>query len=176
MANLSAANIIEQVWEDQRLRAGARGTVFSAGETGGAEQAVPAGHRGDNLCPRCRRPLSDGFYEGVRTKACGACGGRLMDASHVGRILWRREIDFSPELLAKAGRFREDFLATPVKTRRAKRRAVGNLTCPGCGYRLAPRPFSYQYFIPVDKCLACGRVWFDADELEILQILVEKKA
>ena len=50
------------------------------------------------------------------------------------------------------------------------------MTCPSCGYRLAARPYSYQYFMSVDKCLACGKVWFDADELEILQILVEKKA
>ncbi len=176
MADLAPANIIEQVWENQRLRAGARGTVFSAGETGRAAGAVPTGHSGDNLCPRCRRPLSDGFYEGVPTKSCGTCGGKLVDASHVGRILWRREFDFSPELLAKAGRFREEFLSNPVKSRRSKWKAVGNLTCPDCGYRLAPRPFNYQYFIPVDKCLACGRVWFDADELEMLQILVEKKA
>jgi Zn-finger nucleic acid-binding protein len=38
------------------------------------------------------------------------------------------------------------------------------------------RPYNYQYFVPVDKCLICHKIWFDADELELLQILVEKKA
>jgi Zn-finger nucleic acid-binding protein len=37
------------------------------------------------------------------------------------------------------------------------------------------RPYSYQYFIPVDKCFSCQKIWFDADELEILQILIEKR-
>lgn len=40
---------------------------------------------------------------------------------------------------------------------------------------MKPRPYNYQYFIPVDKCLSCYKVWFDADELEILQVLIEKK-
>jgi len=39
---------------------------------------------------------------------------------------------------------------------------------------MIPRPFNYQYFIPVDKCGSCGRIWFGADELEILQILIEQ--
>ena len=37
------------------------------------------------------------------------------------------------------------------------------------------RPYSYSCFLPVDKCLACDKIWFDADELEILQILIEQR-
>jgi Zn-finger nucleic acid-binding protein len=29
--------------------------------------------------------------------------------------------------------------------------------------------------VPVDKCLSCGKIWFDADELEVLQILIEER-
>ena len=35
------------------------------------------------------------------------------------------------------------------------------------------RLFSYQYFVEVDDCKSCKQVWFDGDELEILQILIE---
>jgi len=28
--------------------------------------------------------------------------------------------------------------------------------------------------LPVEKCLSCFKIWFDTDELEILQILVEE--
>jgi Zn-finger nucleic acid-binding protein len=49
------------------------------------------------------------------------------------------------------------------------------IPCPACGYRMVPRPYSYQYFVPVDKCLSCSKIWFDADELEILQILIEDR-
>ena len=40
---------------------------------------------------------------------------------------------------------------------------------------MLPRPFNYQYIVPVDKCLACHKTWFDGDELEILQILIEER-
>jgi len=48
--------------------------------------------------------------------------------------------------------------------------------CPSCGYRMVLRPYNYQYFVPVDKCLSCSKIWFDSDELEILQILIEDRA
>jgi Zn-dependent protease with chaperone function/Zn-finger nucleic acid-binding protein len=250
MAGLEPANIIEQVWEGQKLRAKARdlarsseelrpaarsgaipgqdGTVVDGGKIWSIQdsqgrwqgpfllwdlmrlpyfgpgrrvrnmqedveatarefpqvrQAVRSPGRRPaadparkNLCPRCRQALNDTFYEGVPIQVCGRCGGKLVDAAHVGRILWRRETDFSSELLAKAARFRKEFLSNPVKVHRSRQKTAGNLSCPSCGYRLAARPYSYQYFIPVDRCLACGQVWFDADELEVLQILVEKRA
>ena len=125
-------------------------------------------------CPRCRVPLSDMFYEGVGIQACGRCGGKLVDSSAMNRIILRREIAFSDALLAKARKFREEFLLNPVKKQRDKERDLHGITCPGCGYRMLARPYNYQYFIPVDKCLSCSKIWFDADELELLQILIEK--
>ena len=61
-----------------------------------------------------------------------------------------------------------------MKKQRDKERDLHGITCPGCGYRMLARPYNYQYFIPVDKCLSCSKIWFDADELELLQILIEK--
>jgi Zn-dependent protease with chaperone function/Zn-finger nucleic acid-binding protein len=127
-------------------------------------------------CPRCDIPLLETFYEGAAIQACRRCRGKLVDSSSVDRILLRREFDFSEALRTKAKEFREQFLINPVKKQKAKQDASPTLPCPNCGYRMLPRPYSYQYFIPVDKCLSCYKVWFDADELEILQILVEKKA
>lgn len=127
-----------------------------------------------NRCPRCRLPLVDTFYEGVAVKACPRCGGKLVDASSMDRIILRREVAFSEALLAKARAFREEFLLNPVKKQRSKEKEVRGISCPGCGYRMLARPYNYQYFIPVDKCLSCSKIWFDADELEILQVLIEK--
>jgi len=129
-----------------------------------------------NRCPRCRAPLSETFYEGVSVQACGRCGGRLVDSSHMDRIILRREVAFSESLLSKARDFRQKFLLNPVKKLRSKEKDAANVYCPGCGQRMRTRPYSYQYFIPVDKCLSCYKIWFDADELELLQILIEKKA
>jgi Zn-dependent protease with chaperone function/Zn-finger nucleic acid-binding protein len=129
-----------------------------------------------NRCPRCGILLHDTYYEGVSVQACGRCLGKLVDSAAMGRILVRREFNFSDALLAKARAFREEFLLNPVKKQRARDKESSRLFCPSCGCRMMPRPYNYQYFIPVDKCLSCSKVWFDADELEILQILVEKKA
>jgi Zn-dependent protease with chaperone function/Zn-finger nucleic acid-binding protein len=249
MANLAPANIIEQVWESQKMRDQARGVLHPFGETlkpepsAGATSArsdaegpriwevkdpegrwqgpfglaevlflpfftplimvrnvqevveapareflqikrglqnlgkkQPIEESRKNLCPRCRLPLSDTFYEGVEIQTCRQCGGKLVDASHMDRILLRREVAFSETLRAEAIRFKEEFLVNPLKVQKSKEKVMSNLLCPNCGYRLAPRPYNYQYFIPVNKCLSCYKIWFDADELEILQILVEKKA
>jgi Zn-finger nucleic acid-binding protein len=127
-------------------------------------------------CPRCRVPLSDSYYEGVAIKTCPRCGGKLVDSAKMERILLRKEFDFSQALIEKARAFREQFLLNPIKKQREKEKQARGYSCPSCGYRMLPRPYNYQYFIPVDKCLACGQIWFDADELEILQVLIEKKA
>jgi Zn-dependent protease with chaperone function/Zn-finger nucleic acid-binding protein len=127
-------------------------------------------------CPRCRIPLLEAFYEGVAFRRCGRCSGKLVDASAMDRILLRREVGFSDVLLEKAGKFRREFLLNPLKKHKAKEDASPALPCPSCGQRMRARPYSYQHFIPVDKCLSCYKIWFDADELELLQILVEKKA
>ena len=128
-----------------------------------------------NLCPRCRIPLSEAFYEGVGIRVCGRCGGRLVDAAAVDRIVARREVAFSDVLREKARRFREAAVRNPLRRQKIESALAADVPCPNCGYRLAARPYNYQYFVPVDKCLSCGKIWFDADELETLQILIEDR-
>jgi len=129
-----------------------------------------------NLCPRCRIPLAETFYEGVGVRACGRCGGRLVDAAAVDRIVARREVAFSDALREKARRFREAAVRNPLRRQKIESALAADVPCPACGFRLAARPYNYQYFVPVDKCLSCGKIWFDADELEVLQILIEERA
>ncbi len=129
-----------------------------------------------NLCPRCRVPLGEAFYEGVGIGVCGRCGGRLVDAASVDRIVARREVDFSAPLREKARLFREKAVRNPLRRQKIESALAADVPCPNCGYRMTARPYNYQYFVPVDKCLSCGKIWFDADELETLQILIEDRA
>ena len=129
----------------------------------------------ENLCPRCRVPLAEAFYEGVGLRVCRQCRGRLVDMASVDRIVARREFDFSEPLRQKAREFRERVLLNPLKRQKAQAALDADIPCPNCGYRMVPRPYNYQYFVPVDKCLSCSKIWFDADELEILQILIEDR-
>jgi Zn-dependent protease with chaperone function/Zn-finger nucleic acid-binding protein len=129
-----------------------------------------------NLCPRCRVPLAETFYEGVGLRVCGRCGGKLVDPASVDKIVARREVAFSEALKEKARRFREAAIRNPLRRQKIESDLAAGVPCPHCGFRLAARPYNYQYFVPVDKCLSCGRIWFDADELEVLQILIEERA
>jgi Zn-dependent protease with chaperone function/Zn-finger nucleic acid-binding protein len=124
-------------------------------------------------CPRCRIPLHDNFYEGVPLKICPDCGGKLVDSAHMERIIARKEVAFSEQLKKKAKEFEENFLLDPIQRKKIHGDKSSKISCPNCGSRMMPRPYNYQYVIPVDKCLACHKIWFDSDELEILQILIE---
>jgi len=127
-----------------------------------------------NLCPRCHIPLAQTFYEGVAVRLCRKCQGKLVDMASIDRIIARREVTFSDDLVAKARAFEDDVLLNPLKKQKLSPATGEGLLCPACGYKMVARPYNYQYFIPVDKCLSCSKIWFDSDELEILQILIEK--
>jgi Zn-dependent protease with chaperone function/Zn-finger nucleic acid-binding protein len=128
-----------------------------------------------NICPRCGKKLHDNFYEGVQVKICPGCDGKLIPTPVIGRILARQEVGFSDHLKQKAREFKNRYLENPVGARKINAGKNPAAYCPNCGSRMLPRPFTYHYLIPVDKCLSCGHTWFDADELEILQILIEAR-
>jgi Zn-finger nucleic acid-binding protein len=129
----------------------------------------------ENLCPRCRIPLEETFYEGVSLRTCRKCRGRLVDMATIDRIIARKEVAFSEELMSKAREFREKVLLNPLKRQKIKAATKARISCPACGYKMVARPYNYQYFVLVDKCLSCSRIWFDSDELEILQVLIENR-
>ena len=177
MANISPQDVIRQVWESQARREDAKTIVHGRDETPRpAPTPRPNGSAPawEGLCPRCGAPLADDFYEGVPIRFCRQCTGKLVDQEAVGRILDRTEVGFSPGLVDKAHAFQETFLRNPIKAQKIADAGAEHPRCPECGYGMVSRPYNYQYFVPVEKCLSCFKVWFDADELEILQILVEE--
>ena len=124
-----------------------------------------------HLCPVCQTPLQDSFYEGVQTKTCPLCSGRLVRVEDIEKILSRQEYDFSPGLKEKAS-FYQDALFNPGK-RASVFPEKKPLLCPQCGLQLAVKPFNYYYVFPVCKCYKCQLIWFERDELEVLQILFQ---
>ncbi|UCC39203.1 MAG: M48 family metalloprotease [Candidatus Aminicenantes bacterium] len=128
-----------------------------------------------NKCPRCRIALSESYYEGIPAKICSRCQGKLVDSVHMNRVIARKEVGFSEQLIKKAKEFKENFLLNPFQRKKIDLEKSPKIYCPNCGYRMVPRPYNYQYIVPVDKCFSCNKIWFDSDELEILQILIEKR-
>lgn len=156
-------NVTAQAHEFPQIRTGLRKLYTQ-------KPLNPARH---NRCPRCRISLRETFYEGVSIKACADCGGKLIDAGVMDRIITRREVAFAEDLQKKAQDFKDSFMWNPIHTMKIDMEKSSHIFCPNCGHKMLPRPYNYHYVIPVDKCLSCQKIWFDRDELEILQILIE---
>jgi Zn-finger nucleic acid-binding protein len=129
------------------------------------------------LCPSCGGALRETDYEGVRLRACGACGGRLVTSQGVRRVCARREVAFSDEQRRLADLLVEQ--ADGLRRRAVLGRgrfAAGLVPCPRCGRTMMRRHYSYEHAVEVDVCTVCDLYWFEKDELEVVQLLHERQA
>jgi Zn-dependent protease with chaperone function/Zn-finger nucleic acid-binding protein len=127
------------------------------------------------VCPGCGAMLEQADYEGVPVVICRSCGGRLVATPQVLRVLTRRQMRFDErqERLADYVALHGDELRLEFARTRASRRTA-LIACPGCGRTMVRRHFSYEHAVEIDYCTVCDLYWFEQDELEVLQILVER--
>ncbi len=123
------------------------------------------------LCPVCFSPLTTTHYEGVSVYLCNSCEGVLVREERLPRILIREEVGFSEEVIRKA-KIIENLSNKPFSSK-VKIQSV--LTCPLCNQKMIRNFYTLAILIEVDRCYSCKVIWFDKDELEILQYLVEKE-
>jgi heat shock protein HtpX len=124
------------------------------------------------LCPDCREWLVLQEYEGLYVWRCAYCGGMLVEVKKLPRIFVRKEKGFSKRIQRIVSLMQEEakkkhpgfsiILGTPHPR-----------LCPKCGKPMVHKFYSYAYHVEIDECARCGIVWFDKDELEILQCLIE---
>jgi heat shock protein HtpX len=132
----------------------------------------------EKVCPQCRMLLEKTNYEGVPILTCRACGGVFISEDKVRRVLARRDRGFSERLCKKALDVHKQFSYVPpeVKIRASQMEGCPPRLCPRCGVPMLRRGYSYQYFVLIDYCSLCRSYWFDKEELEILQFLVEEES
>ena len=133
----------------------------------------PAGHAAS--CPVCGHSLEPADYEGMLLLVCRGCGGRLAAEEQIRRIVARREVGFTSDQQHLA----DVLAANGDQLRRAARLARGKtgvapIPCPQCGRTMMRAHYDYEHAVEVDRCFVCGLVWFEKDELEVLQILTER--
>lgn len=154
--------------------------VPAAAQAGAASRAAAspqaATAAGVPACPSCGERLHPTDYEGVGLLACPGCGGRLAGIEEVARIVARREAAFTPE----QERLADMIAAQGDDLRRAARLTRGRpgvrlIPCPRCGRPMLRRHWDYEHAVEVDLCAVCRVAWFEKDELEVLQLLGERR-
>lgn len=124
------------------------------------------------ICPTCREWLIPQEYEGLYLWRCAYCGGVLAEQGKLPRIFVRQEKGFTE---------RVERIASLIRAEAKKKRPNFSLMftvgherrCPRCGKPMAHKFYSYAYHVEIDGCAECKVIWFDADELETLQHLIE---
>ena len=122
-------------------------------------------------CPECRVPLSEALYEQAPILKCGHCGGAFVDKDVILRIMVRRDYAFSGEVASDSEAALKE-RSKDVFTRALK--MVYALACPSCNNKMSRGFYSYGYPVTVDTCDACRKVWFQKNELEMVQYIYEK--
>lgn len=129
-------------------------------------------------CPQCGIFLTTVIYEGVEIDECSFCRGVLVAEQDIARIILRREVGFSEGVMRLAQKMREQAKIGQGNQGTLLRDPRILLACPRCPQgkgRMMRMFYTEAYRVEIDKCLGCGSIWFDKDELELLQCLIEKQ-
>lgn len=118
-------------------------------------------------CPKCGDWLREVEYESVRINTCDSCGGEVIRPSALRAIVHRREMQF-PEPLKLALADCAPSFGPPRST------AAPSLSCPACRRAMQPINYGGDTDIVLDRCTGCGAMFLDHEELEKIQILMER--
>jgi len=112
-----------------------------------------------------------------RVYKCKNCRGTLVENDKIPRIIARREAPCTDRIksLAKAVVTDNQRKLTINKLRGADARSRSVMSCPKCRNIMFRKFYSLAYLIEIDQCNICGITWFDIDELEMLQCIIENK-
>lgn len=124
-------------------------------------------------CPKCSQVLIDEEYEGVPLMRCVFCDGVLLEKGKIPRILIRREKGFNERIEKLAELTQENGIERIRQKLTYKVESL--LNCPKCKNAMIHNFYTLAYLVEVDTCNLCNLVWFDKDELEIVQYLIENK-
>lgn len=125
------------------------------------------------LCPLCRQWLLVDDYEGLNLWRCAFCDGVMVEQDKIPRIIARREKAFNETVVRLA-----EIMMKKIRQKHPKLRLTLETAhprpCPRCGKPMVHKLYSYAYHVEIDECRNCRIVWFDANELEILQYFTER--
>ena len=122
-------------------------------------------------CPHCKTVLDEISYEGAPLFKCTYCEGIFVEENKISRIFAREDMVFSEEI----ARLAEKLITSKDEWRLNDSAAKSSwvIPCPKCDNLMHRQFFVYSYPVEIDRCIFCLAIWFDKQELEILQYLYE---
>jgi Zn-finger nucleic acid-binding protein len=157
---------VERAWKHDALNA-LFVSRLSQGEKSGTDLA----------CPSCKQALIMESYEGTQVYQCRFCAGTLVDTEKIARILARTGQDLAcserVKALAKTALEENQRAFAQQKLLKQHRTTTPLLACPKCKQPMYRGFYSGAYLIEIDRCSFCNITWFNQDELEMLQCLVQ---
>lgn len=141
------------------------------------ETEAQTGHASSLICPACKQPLHEIAYEDTTVLRCDICRGVLVENARIVRIIARREKPCTERVqaLARAVLADNQRAAAVWHLKKTGQRSMKGHNCSKCGNVMFRTFYSGAYLIEIDRCNVCGLTWFNADELEMLQCLIENK-
>lgn len=159
---------VERAWKDPLINA-----IFAA-RLSGPELQISG-----FLCPVCRQPLVTESYEGTQIHQCRFCSGIFVENAKIPRLIARTGRGKScPERilsLAKTVVKENQLRYSRKKLAGSRQNAIPLLACPKCKNPMYRGFYSLAHLIEIDRCGLCELTWFDRDELEMLQCLIENR-
>ena len=139
--------------------------------------ASDASYSSGYLCPSCRNPLLPATYERTRIYHCRFCGGSLVDDAKLPRIIVRKDVKYSERINALSrATLSENQIRMLARNRNNFAKLNMNfLCCPKCKGRMTRTFYSMAYLVELDRCCNCRLIWFEKDELEILQCMIDNR-
>lgn len=133
----------------------------------------------DLTCPNCKQALIEIPYERTQIYQCNFCKGTLVENNKIPRIIVRNEEPCHEriEQLSRAAINEKQKRMTKkrLNSEEETKASIPLKNCPKCNKPMMRRFYSLAYLIEVDRCGFCGITWFDKDELEMLQCMVENR-
>jgi Zn-finger nucleic acid-binding protein len=130
-------------------------------------------------CPNCRQALVEIPYERTQIYQCNFCKGTLVENNKLPRIIVRDEEPCHERIsqIAKAvvNEKQKSLTIKRLIPKDESKEPIPFKNCPKCKKPMMRRFYSLVYLIEVDMCSFCGITWFDKDELEMLQCMVENR-
>ena len=120
-------------------------------------------------CPQCAGPLQATVYEDVPVHTCETCGGEFVGGEEFARIVDNRQETFSDRQRAELAECKPSFGRIATEPERL-------LQCPACGQTMNVTNYAGDSGIFVDRCSVCSGIWLDHQELEKIQVVMEKWA